>query len=391
MESRKSRRNLEYSENKKTKKSKWKLPCIISIAVMIFVYYQVYILFNYTMGKPVTEKQISLYKWMVNKMHSSEEIQKEGKLEIAILGNIKVKKELLESYETDGIVDYSSIFSNISFEEYDYTIANLNTSIVQDTKPNGMFYGNTKLLKELNNIGVDILITATKELSAEKDKLVSETCQSIVSHGIQYVGSNIDEDSYYIIDKDNIKIGVLAYVSENYCKNSKTNVYSSKKLKEDIAKLKKENVDGIIVFVDTLRNNQEKVREDKKELLNEILKENVDLIISSDTNNQLLYQKDGNSKYIKFSLGDVIGLQEKDGEDTSKVIKVSINKKQVNGKNSIEFKVDDNKTLVALSNADKTKYKIVDLDREIENFDKSSPRITVAEYNYLLELKENID
>lgn len=393
MESRKKRRNSEYIDDKKIKKNKWKIPCLILLCVMIFIYYQVYILFNYTMGKSVTEDQIALYKWMASKVHSSEEIQKETSLDIAVLGNIKVRNELLDSYEKDGIVDYSSIFENISFEDYDYTIANLNTSIVQDTKPSGEFYANNKLLKELKSIGIDMLVTATKELAEENDKMIKETHESILNEDIKYVGNNINKEdsSYYIIDKNDIKIAVLAYVEADYCENDITNVYSKKVLKEDIKSVNKEDVDGIIVFIDTLRNNQTKIKEDKKELLQEILSEGVDLVISSDTLEQKLYQNTDKTKYIKYSLGDVIGLQDEEGEDISKVLKITVNRKIDNGKENISFEVVEDKTLVALSNSDKTRYKIVDLEKEIENFDETSPRITVAEYNYLLDIKESMN
>jgi len=395
MESRKKRRNTEYIDDKKTKNNKWKLPCLILLCLMIFIYYQVYILFNYTMGKNVTENQIALYKWMAGKVHSSEKVPKDTSLDIAVIGNIKVRNELLDSYEKGGIVDYSSIFENISFKNYDYTIANLNTSIVQDTKPGGEFYANSKLLKELNGIGIDLLITATKELAEEDNKIIEETHESIVNEDIKYVGNNInkDEASYYIIDKNDIKIAVLSYVEADYCENDITNVYSKKALKEDIKSVNKEEVDLVIVFIDALRSNQTKIKEDKKELLQEILKEGVDLVISSDTLEQKLYQNTDKTKYIKYSLGDTIGLQNEDGEDISKVLKITVNRKIDDGKEDVSFEVIEDKTLVALSNSDKTRYKIVELEKEIEDFDETSPRITVAEYNYLLGIKKskNVD
>lgn len=394
MESRKKRRNVEYIESKKDKKQnkKWKYICLIMAAVMIFIYYQVYVLVSYTIGEDVTESQISLYKWMISKVNKEESIDKTTSIDIAVLGNIKAKGELLESYSNKGAVDYSSIFENISFKDYDYTIANLNTSIVLDTKPKGHFYSNSKLIKELKNININMLVTATQELGIQNDKTVEETVKAITSHGLTYVGTRMNNKNYpyYILDKNDIKIAILAYIDEDYTENKSLNIYSKKQLIEDIKKAKKEKVDGIIVFIDTLRSNQNKVKDEKKNILQEILNEGADIVISNDTVEQKLYQNTEKTKHIKYSLGDVIGLQEMGDSDISRVLKISIDKEVKNGNANIAIDVIEDKTLVALSNADMTKYKIVDLDREILNFDESSDRITVAEYNYLKRIKENI-
>ena len=394
MESRRNRRNQEYIGNKKGKKqnNKWKYICIIMAAVMIFIYYQVYILFNYTIGGKVTENQISLYKWMVGKVNKEEVVNKNTSIDIAVLGNIKAKGELLNSYSNKGVVEYSNIFKNISFDEYDYTIANLNTSIVLDTKPEGKFYSNSKLLQELKNISIDMLVASTQELGQQKEDTIEETLKQIKKNDMDYVGVDLDNTSktYYILDNNNIKIAILAYVDEDYTENDSLNIYSKKQLKEDIKKVKKENVDGIIVFVDTLRSNQSKVKDEKKDILKEILDEGADIVISSDIVEQNLYENTEKTKYIKYSLGDVIGLQEIDGSEVSKVLKISIKKEVKDGKNNVSFEVNQDKTLVALSNTAVTKYKVVDLDKELLNFDETSDKITMAEYNYLKKVKENI-
>lgn len=395
MESRKKRRNTEYIENKKDKKQnkKWKYLCLIMAIIMIFIYYQVYILFNYTMGKEVTESQISLYKWMISKVNKEEIIDKTTNLEIAVLGNIKARGELLDSYSTKGVVDYSPIFENISFEDYDWTIANLNTSIVLDTKPEGKFYANGKFIKELKNINIDMLVAATQELGKQEDKTIEETLKTVKNYELNYIGARLSnsENSYYIIDKNDIRLATLAYVDEDYTENNSLNVYSKKQLKEDINAAQKEKVDGIIVFIDVLRSNQNKIKEEKKNIMQEILDEGADIVISNDMVEQKLYQNTEKTKYIKYSLGDVIGPQETEGSDISKILKIFVKKEIKEGKANISFKIDEEKTLVALSNSDMTKYKIVDLDKEISNFDETSDKITLAEYNYLKKVKASIN
>lgn len=389
MSNRKKRRNVEQPVSKS---GKWKFICLIMIALTVFIYYQVYGLVKYTFGKDVTEGQIALYKWMIGNISEEKKENIDTRIDIAVLGNIKAKGILLDSYSEKGIVNYSSIFKNLSFKEYDYTIANLNTSIVLDNKSEGDFFANSKLLKELKDINIDMLVTATKELGNQKKENVRETVEEIKKYDMEYVGTNDNEkNSYYILSKNNIKVGILAYIDEDYLKNDSLNAYSKKKLKQDIDKIKEEQVDVIIAFVDALRSEENEVLNEKNKLLQEILHEGVDIVISSDILEQKLYKNTDNTKFIKYSLGDLIGIQDASGSDISKVLKINISKKVLNGKTTVNVKVENDKTLVALSNADMTKYKIVELDKEIEEFDESSDRITMSEYNYLKNVKANMD
>lgn len=393
MESRKKRRNIEYMETKKEKKNSWKIICLVLFAFMLFVYYQVYILINYTIGKNVTEKQISLYKWMISVVNKEEKVAEETSVDIAVLGNIKAKGELIDSYMQDGIVNYDSIFKNIEFEKYDYTIANLNTAVIADTKPKGEFFANSKLIKALKNSYIDMLVTANKELGQESDKTVKETLSAITEQGLEYVGATTNNINYpyYMLDKNNIKVAILAYVDSEYSENDSVNIYSKKNLKNAITEAKKEKADSVIVFIDTLRSDKEEYNEEKQNILQEIIDLGADFVISSDTYNQKLYSNNGNTKHIKYALGDVIGLQEGENSDTSKVIEIKIVKESKNGKNKINMDVKDNRTLVALSNSDITKYKVVDLEKEVTNFDDTSDKITFAEYNYLKKIREKMN
>lgn len=45
-------------------KNKWKIVLLISVLLSIFIYYEVYVLLRYTTGKPVTEGQMTVYKWV---------------------------------------------------------------------------------------------------------------------------------------------------------------------------------------------------------------------------------------------------------------------------------------------------------------------------------------
>ena len=389
MDSRKKRRNIE---NNKDKNNKWKVISFVLFVFMIFVYYQVYILINYTMGKDVTEKQISLYKWMVSIVNKEEIVEKETSVNIAVLGNIKAKGELIDSYMQDGIVNYDSIFKNIQFEEYDYTIANLNTAIVADTKPNGEFYANNKLIKALKNSHIDMLVTANKELGQESDKTVKETLSAITQQEIEPVGASTSDTNYpyFMLEQNNIKIAILAYVDSEYAQNDSVNVYSKKKFKNAIMEIKKKKADSIIVFFDTLRSETDKYSQEKQEILQEIVEMGANIVISSDTYDQKLYVGNNKSKYIKFSLGDVIGLQEGEDSDTSKVLEIKVIKESKNGKVNKKIEVNDKITLVALSNSNMTRYKVVDLDKEINNFDERTDRITLTEYNYLKKIRQKI-
>ena len=75
----------------------------------------------------------------------------------------------------------------------------------------------------------------------------------------------------------------------------------------------------------------------------------------------------------------------------SKVLGITIEKETGKKGNEVRINVNDDKTLVALSNDIKTKYKIVELDKVINEYDSGNEAVlSLAEYNYLKQIKDNI-
>ncbi len=401
MESRKKRRQVkDYDNNIRKAKSKGKITCLILFILMIAIYYQVYGLFKYTTGKTVTEGQIALYKWMSSIVHSSKVAEKSS-LNIGIIGNITINDKITRAYTQDGIAQLGSIIKNVSFSDYDYTIASLNTQIIEDNDISVEYSAPKNFLKELNVIGLNLLVTSTRNLSELNKSDIKETLDSIKENNMDYVGTRLDkkDNTYYILEKNNIKVAILSYVGEDYCDDDNIfSVYSEEQLKKDLKDVKSKNVDCIILFIDTLRSNKSQVNVDKKELLQNILDKGVDVIISNDSIIQDSYENitdiSGNEKhgYIKYSLGDFIGDQEQEDSDISKCLKVSINKEANGEKAGVEIDIVEDKTFVALSNASKDKYKVVDLDKELSRYkNNSTSSITQVEYNYLTNIKEKLE
>ena len=395
MGSRKKRRNANYDEEHKSKKG-WKVIAFLLFVLLIFVYYQVYVLYRYTMGKNVTERQMLMYKWMTNAINrpSYTDEAKEGTMAIGIAGNITMPETLINS-SSEEESGFDSIFKNAIIADYDYTIGSLNTAVLN----NDTYDDNSApeaLLKEIRKIGFDVLITATEHLAQKESGDVRRTLNNIEKYELVSIGIKEDNSkkTYYILEKDGIKIAILAYVGEDYVNTSKNdliNVYSKKQLDSDLKKIKSENVNGIILFIDTLRSNNDSTNKTKKENLKEILNKGIDLIVSSDTIIQKNYEKDGKT-CIEYSLGDFIGKQENENSDVSKFLKVTVSKEIEKSKVKVTFNVEQDKFFVALSNADKSKYKIVNLKKEINSYDEGKTlNITPAEYNYLKEIQKKYD
>ena len=88
-------------------------------------------------------------------------------------------------------------------------------------------------------------------------------------------------------------------------------------------------------------------------------------------------------------MGDFIGNQKYENSDVSKILKISIKRKK---DKKLEVQLSYDKTIVALSNAAGTKYKLVDLDAEIDKYDNDDKdKISKVEYDYLLEVKYDLD
>lgn len=387
MESRKGRRNIRYKEEEIKGKNKWKLICLISLILMFVIYNQVYILFKYTTGQNVTEKQIRLYKWVTSLSNNEAEVDEEGKLDIGVLGNIALSDKLQKSYLSNNESNIDEVFKYVELSGYDFVVANLDMTL----KNNDMT--TKEVINEFNRLKINVLNIANEEIAYSEKQEIEETIDVIKENNIDYIGTKKQDKNYYILEKNNIKIAFLSYLSDEYGEHTNLNTYLEKELDKDLQQIKKEKVDGVILFIDTLRSNKEKVDNDKKELLKQILEKDVDVIVSSDTVSQEIYtRKDGQeNKYVAYSLGDFIGHQKNDNSDISKLLKISIDKKKVDGSTNTTFDVTFDKIFVALSNSDVTKCKVVDLEKEIKKFDENKEgNITMAEYYYLLNVKKNL-
>lgn len=383
MERNETRRKVNNVEKKKN--NKWKGIFFVLLFVTIFIYYQVFVLFKYTTGKTVTESQMSVYKWIASIVNKTEDINQEGTLKIGVVGNIAISNAVTKEYIENG--NYDNIFSNISFGDNDFNIANLNTVITKSINSNYSYIATTSLLDSLRGIDIDLLNISTKELAAQKSDKLSEITSNIKAKDINYVGG-VDK-AYYILEKNGVKVAILSYVGEDYSKDNGLTEFSSERLEKDLKEIKEYDVDCTILFIDTLRSNSSDIKEEKENKLNKILEENVNIIISNDSVEQSLETVQGKgskTKYIKYALGDVIGVQEYEKSDISKTLEISVEKKA----KEVTISVKEDKTLVALSNEAKTKYKIVDLEKEIKQYNAGSTNnITEAEYKYLCEIKES--
>lgn len=384
MERNETRRKVNNVEKKKN--NKWKGIFFVLLFVTIFIYYQVFVLFKYTTGKTVTESQMSVYKWIASIVNKTEDINQEGTLKIGVVGNIAINNAVTEEYIENGSGNYDNIFSNISFGDNDFNIANLNTVIAKSINSNYSYIATASLLDSLRGIDIDLLNISTKELAAQKSDKLSEITSNIKAKDINYVGG-VDK-AYYILEKNGIKVAILSYVGEDYSKDNGLTEFSSERLEKDLKEIKEYDVDCTILFIDTLRSNSSDIKEEKENKLKKILEENVNIIISNDSVEQSLETVQGKgskTKYIKYALGDVIGVQEYEKSDISKTLEITVEKKE----KEVTISVKEGKTLVALSNEAKTKYKIVDLEKEIKQYNAGSTNnITEAEYKYLCEIKE---
>ncbi len=377
-------------------KNKWKVVLLISILLSVFVYYQVYVLLRYTTGKSVTEGQMTVYKWIAGAVHKTETVTEKQTLKIGVAGNIIIDEEVTNEYIQNGKGNYGDIFENISFKDYDFTIASLNTGIAQGNNTFSKGKANSNLSSTLKDINIDLLVTSTKELGKLSSDNLKQTVSSVNSNEIKTVGST-EKESYYILDKNGIKVAILGYVGEDYSSDNGISKYTSKKFENDIKEINSRKVDCIIVFVDTKRSGEKNVEAEKTKLLENIINLGADIVISNDNVEQKLSEKEVKegknikTTYIKYSLGDVIGKQTSENSDVSKVLGITIEKETGKKGNEVRINVNDDKTLVALSNDIKTKYKIVELDKVINEYDSGNEAVlSLAEYNYLKQIKDNI-
>ena len=298
-------------QNKEVKKSK-KIFMYLLILLTVYIYVEIIFLSLYLLGK-IDNNKMPIYTITMNIIDSLDgeifiPVLKETKVDVALVGDIYggyyVTKNNPNSYFS-GYTEITKVLKN-----FDFVIASLNTPIADNTSTTiyDKYNTNSRILNELKNINISALAMANDRIDDKLVDGINQTISKLTENNFKYTG--IGENNLpVILEKGNVKLGILSY-SSTIKNNNLVNYLTSEKVKKDVEYLKENNVDLIISYVDI--PNVEGKRESK------LQKESVDILVDNGVNviigtgSKVVMQRatdiiDDRYVYVIYSIGDFMG------------------------------------------------------------------------------------
>lgn len=287
--------------------------------------------------------------------HKDDEDKNEPKgstsVNISVVGDIMVHQHQLKAAkQSDGSYNFHDMFTDIKpyIESADIAIGNLETTISNDeigyfAYPR--FRTPEALIPALSNAGFDVLTTANNHSLDGVEFGVINTLDILDKYDILHTGtarSYEEQDEILIIEKNDIKIAILAYTYGTNGMESAINSYNlpymvnylnnKDKISKDIEEAKAQGVEFIIMcahwgdeYVRTPNDNQKNTAED-------FFAMGIDVIFGSHphvlqgTTRKEITDIDNNEKevFVIYSLGNIISNQRDRYRDSGVILNLEI-------------------------------------------------------------------
>jgi len=336
---------------------------------------------------------------------ASEEVIEDNKINISVIGDIMCHNtQYNDAYNpVTGEYDFAYVFEDIKeyMQKADLAIGNLETTFGGKEKGYSSFpFFNTPdvLAYNLKELGLDVLSTANNHsLDSGYDGL-ARTIEVLNNAGISHVGtysSNEEAEQILIKEINNIKIAFLSYSygtnglplpsGKEYC----INLIEDEKIVSDILKAK-EKADLIAVIIHWGDEYKTSSNNEQKRIMELMFENGVTLIFGSHPH---VLQEMGTFDYGRetfaiFSLGNFVSGQVREHTKQSIILNLDIIKKP-DGEIII-----DNINYTPIYTHDRNgnkKYKIMDIEKEIEKYESGDTSIGAPLYNTLKKELEQIN
>lgn len=251
-----------------------------------------------------------------------------------IYENSKVKKDSF---------DFNPIFEEIKnyLSQADFTIGNLETVVAGNEfsfsgYPN--FNSPIEYLTALKNAGFDVLINANNHSLDRGIVGAIKTIENIERNGLLHIGTaknEIERDSILILEKNEIKVGLLAYTyglnGNNLPKSKKflINIIDTTLIKKDISKAKPK-VDVVIVYLHFGEEYQRVPNKFQVELANQIFSFGADVIIASHPHVIQPIEIMNDKNFVAYSLGNFLSNQRWRYSDSGMILNFTFEKNDSN-------------------------------------------------------------
>lgn len=404
--------------NKKIPKTRKIIVITIWIILMVLVYFQVYQMVQYTFGK-IEKEKLFIYNQtcdLLNKALNTKPktTTEEFSLKFAGLGDVYGSTNTISGAKSSNGYEFSINSDEIksTLSSYDLVVASLNTPVAEKSLlyTSKEIYNTPKeILDMLKNLNVSVLATATSHAMDKKEKGLLQTITNIEESKIEQTGINKEEGRKpIVITKNEIKIGILSYALESNIKIEKSksylvNILNEENLKSDIEKLKSENVDFIVTYLNTPNEDNTILDGEQVESVEMLFENGVNVVLGTGSKvvqeslkDQIEIDSKKNQIYAVYSLGDFFGSCVNSENQVSMISNIDFSKKVTKNKDGEvvntekEFKVKE--PILLLTKVDK-KYKktVYNLDTLLKSYNEGDTGVlTTKEYAAFNEIRTRI-
>ncbi len=260
-----------------------------------------------------------------------------------------------------------------------------------------------ELLKKLN---VSVVATASSYALDKNVDAVINTINSLNSNNIDCTGTCNDKIKPVIVDKNNIKVGVISYTTytNKLSENNEylLNVYDKEIVKQDIEYLKENDVDYIISYLNVPNENSEYANSKQIKITDELFYLGVDVVLGSGS---MVVQEtvdddielNGKSKHVYaiYSLGSLFRNDENDDHSLSVIANFNLNKEILRDKDgnilsySINLEINNPIRVWTKLNSNYNNGMYI-IDNEIEKYNEGKSNFTSKEYEKMIEENNKI-
>lgn len=326
---------------------------------------------------------------------SEEESKKDITFTLTALGDVLCHNTQYWDAEdkTTNTYDFSYVFEDV--KKYtsagDITIANLETSFADAPYSNyPTFNSPASLATALKNIGIDIITTAGNHCLDKGFKGLSETIDVLDSNKIEHLGTyktEEDQEKLFVKDVNGAKVAFINYTygtngipvptGKDFC----VNLINKENIKKEIEKAKSEKVDVIIACMHWGQEYHTTQTKEQEELADFLFQNGVDIIIGNHPHviepfeTKEVTMPDGTKKqcFVAYALGNFTADQNYANTRDSIIINLKITKKadgtvSIDSADYIPLYIYKNPSL------SKKKFKIIDLNTAIENYENGTDK-----------------
>jgi len=272
-------------------------------------------------------------------------------LKISAVGDIMVHKPQVESaLQEDGSFDFKPVFQHIKtyIQQADIAIGNLETTI---STPEKGFFGFPRfrspkeVIEALKHTGFDVITTSNNHILDGFEFGLEHTLNTLDEYGLKHTGAARtpeERDSLLIIDKNGIKVAILAYtygtngmeaaIEEERLQYMVIFLHETERMLGDVKRARQQGAEVVIVCLHWGHEYHRKPDIHQEELAKKLIQAGVDIIFGSHPHVlQPIVKKtvtgEGSEEregLIVYSMGNFVSNQRKRFRDSGIIVNVNI-------------------------------------------------------------------